>query len=62
MQTSVFSHIYRMNANSLTVQVGSTFYDFGGTTNYVTGVFYHRNYSQFSNMDYDVAVLRVCTD
>jgi len=50
-----------MHANYLTVRAGSTHHEFDGTIHYVTGGFYHGNYNDF-NRDYDVAVLRVCTD
>jgi len=50
-----------MNVNTLTVRAGSTHHDSGGTVHNVTGGFYHGGF-QFYNHDYDVAVLRVCTD
>ena len=50
-----------MNANSLTIRAGSSHHGFGGTIHSVTGGFYHGSYDLF-NHDYDVAVLRVCTD
>ena len=58
---SIFSHIYRMHANSLTVRAGSAHHEFGGTIHSVQGGFYHGNYNE-DNHDNDVAVLRVCTD
>jgi hypothetical protein len=51
-----------MEPDDLTVRVGSTYHEFGGTIHSVTGGFYHENYDENNNYDYDVAVLRVCTD
>jgi len=50
-----------MTAQYITVRACSPYYDFGGTTHFVTGGFFHGNFSH-ENYDYDVAVLRVCTD
>ena len=50
-----------MNAKDLTIRAGSKHYDAGGTVHQVTGGFYHGDYDD-ENIDYDVAVLRVCTD
>jgi hypothetical protein len=50
-----------MKANSLTIRAGSKYHGFGGTIHSVTGGFYHGSYDLYNN-DYDVAVLRVCTD
>jgi hypothetical protein len=50
-----------MHANYLTVRAGSTHHDFGGTVHQVTGGFYHGSFNP-NNYDYDVAVLKVCTD
>jgi hypothetical protein len=43
------------------VRAGSRYYEWGGSLHFVTGGFFHENYDSF-NRDYDVAVLRVCTD
>jgi len=58
---SIFSHIYRMHPEYLTVRAGSTHHDFGGTIHSVKGGFYHGSYDEDTH-DNDVAVLRVCTD
>ena len=50
-----------MNANDLKIRAGSTHLDFGGTIHKVTGGYYHGKY-EYYKYDYDVAVLRVCTD
>jgi hypothetical protein len=50
-----------INAKELTIRAGSTYHEVGGTIHSVTGGFYHESYNS-SNNDYDVAVLRVCTD
>jgi len=50
-----------MNAKDLTIRVGSTHHADGGTVHQVTGGFYHGSYEDY-NIDYDVAVLRVCPD
>ena len=50
-----------MSANDLTIRAGSAKYSSGGTIHNVTGGFYHGNFGSY-NFDYDVAVLRVCTD
>ena len=50
-----------MNATDLTIRAGSKHHDDGGTVHQVTGGFYHGDYND-SDIDYDVAVLRVCTD
>jgi len=60
-QTSLFSQIYRMNANGLKIRAGSTQFSSGGTIHNVTGGFYHGKFDYYS-YDNDVAVLRVCTD
>jgi len=60
-QTSLFSQIYRMNANGLIIRAGSTHLESGGTIHSVTGGFYHGSYDYYS-YDNDVAVLRVRTD
>jgi hypothetical protein len=49
-----------MHANRLTIRAGSTHSELGGKIHKVTGGFYHGNYEY--NYDYDVAVLRVCTN
>ena len=51
-----------MNTKYLTVRAGSTHHEFGGTIHFVTGGFYHGRYNQNFYNNYDVAVLRVCTD
>ena len=48
-----------MNANDLTIRAGSTHHETGGTVHQVTGGFYHGSYND-DNLDYNVAVLRVC--
>ena len=53
--------IYRMNAKDLTIRAGSKHHDDGGIVHQVTGGFYHGSYND-DNFDYNVAVLRVCTD
>jgi len=53
--------MYRSNGNDLTVRAGSTHHASGGTIHHVTGGFYHGSFN-ISNLDYNVAVLRVCTD
>jgi hypothetical protein len=50
-----------MKYNDITVRAGSTYHNFGGKIHHVTGGFYHGWYDPIS-YDYDVAVLRVCTD
>jgi hypothetical protein len=50
-----------MHPDSLTVRAGSTHYSSGGTLHKVTHGFYHGSYNP-KNKDYDVAVLKVCTD
>jgi hypothetical protein len=49
-----------MSSYYLKVRAGSTYHDWGGTIHYVTGGMYHSSYGY--NYDYDVAVLRVCTN
>jgi hypothetical protein len=49
-----------MNAKDLTIRAGSTNQCSGGIVHQVTGGFYHGSYDDY-NIDYDVAVLRVCT-
>ena len=53
--------IFRLSANYLTVRAGSRYRDFGGTIHQVRGGFYHGNYD-LDDYDYDVAILRVCTE
>ena len=60
-QTSIFSHTYRLDPTYLTVRAGSTHFMLGGTTHQVTGGHIHDLYNP-SNSDYDVAVLKVCTE
>ena len=50
-----------MNAKDLTIRAGSKHHDDGGIVHQVTGGFYHGSYEDH-NIDYDVAVLRVCPD
>jgi hypothetical protein len=50
-----------MDVKYLTVRAGSPYHAFGGFTHSVLGGYYHMNYDQY-NGDYDIAVLRVCTD
>jgi hypothetical protein len=50
-----------MQTSYLTIRAGSTHHGFGGTIHSVTGGFYHGSYDMY-NYDYDVAVLKVCTD
>jgi hypothetical protein len=52
--------IYRMDPNHLTVRAGSPFYAFGGSTHRVTGGYFHLLFNN-NPLDYDVAVLVVCT-
>ena len=59
-QNSIFS-IFRRSSSSLAVRAGSRYYSCCGTTHNVIGGFYHGRYDQY-NYDYDVAVLRVCSD
>jgi len=59
-QTSIFP-LFRTSSNNLSVRAGSTRYSSGGTLHRVTHGFYHGSYNP-RNHDYDVAVLRVCTD
>ena len=54
--------MYRLNTNYLTVRAGSIYYDYGGQTQSVAQVIIHELYNQYNFNDYDVAVLRVCTD
>jgi hypothetical protein len=51
-----------MNTKYLTVRAGSTYNYNGGTIHFVTGGFYHGSYNQNFYNNFDVAVLRVCTD
>jgi len=53
--------IYRMNAKDLTILAGSTNHESGGTVHQVRGGFYHGSYDDYK-IDYDAAVLRVCSD
>ena len=50
-----------MKDNYLTVRVGSRHHEIGGIIHDVTGGFYHGKFKE-NPRDYDVAVLRVCTD
>jgi hypothetical protein len=50
-----------MNAKDLTITAGPTNLCSGGIVHQVTGGFYHGDYEDY-NIDYDVAVLRVCPD
>jgi hypothetical protein len=45
----------------MTVRAGSTHYTFGGTIHQVIGGHIHDSFNS-RNLDYDVAVLQVCTD
>ena len=51
-----------MKSNYLSVRAGSTRYEVGGTIHSVTGGFYDGSYNQSYYKEYDVAVLRVCTN
>jgi len=51
-----------MKAEYLTVRVGSIYHQNGGTVHNVTGGYYHGSYNNQIYNDYDVAVLRVCTN
>jgi len=53
--------MYRVSANYLTVRTCSTYYASGGTIHNVTGGYYHGSYNS-NTSDYDVAVLKVCTE
>ena len=50
-----------MNANAIRVRAGSVLHYSGGTVHKVIGGHYHSSYSP-ETLDYDVAVLQVCTD
>ena len=54
-------YVYRKKPENLTVRAGSTYHQCGGTIHNVTVGFYHGSYNHY-NRDFDVAVLRVCTD
>ena len=53
--------MYRTDPAKLTVRACSTNHAYGGTLHNVIGGVYHELYNK-DTFDYDVAVLRVCTD
>jgi len=53
--------MYRAYVNYFTVRTCSTYHGSGGTIHSVTTGYYHGSYST-STTDYDVAVLKVCTE
>ena len=54
--------MYRLNINYLSVRAGSESREWGGTSHNVQQVIIHGLYNLNNYNDYDVAVLRVCTD
>ena len=53
--------MYRVPANYLTVRTCSTYHASDGTIHNVTAGYYHGSYNPIT-IDYDVAVLQVCTE
>jgi hypothetical protein len=53
--------MYRQDLDDLTVRSCSTNFSSGGTVYNVTGYSYHESFN-LTTFDYDVAILRVCTD
>jgi hypothetical protein len=53
--------MYRVSPNYLTVRTCSTTHASGGTVHNVIGGYYHGSYDP-NTVDYDVAVLQVCTE
>jgi len=53
--------MYRVSANYLTVRTCSTYHASGGTIHNVISGYYHGSYDSITT-DYDVAVLKVCTE
>jgi hypothetical protein len=51
-----------MTADSLSIRAGTVWNDWLGNIHNVSAGFYHSSYNQSGYNEYDVAILKVCTD